>query len=508
MGTAAGFSASKGKAKATGSIGAPSSKAPSRKSKASWRKAIDLTDVDEHLESQRLQERLIGPSSTSNSAAGSLFTLDRTGDEQVAKQIQKREKAGKRPLKSLQILQERSAVPPVQARARAGLPASRSSTSSSAAEERLRRAGLTSKAAKDRLRRLAHKKVRDRDVWSGQTGAKKAGKRKASDEGPDDNEWIQVQHNKQQAAVKIPKTLSAHTLPSTGSAADRVSKNPTSHAIVSLSRTLPAVPLPHPGTSYNPDVETHEELLHRAFEVEKAKELDEEARRRFKKRWEELRQIERDDIIADEKEINKSWNGMKLDVSDDDDDDSGESKASADEGAVEASTTAVAAGTEAVEAKKDPKRKTQAKRSRALRAKEEARLALERKRTKHLAHLLTQAPSLRKQLDAMQRARLTASLSRRKAKEEHIAQHGLQGRRIGKSVVPANLEVNKSNVQLGEDLTENLRGLKTEGNLFRDRFQRMQARALVEPRAPVIAKKKLGKRGEKEYERHSYKQFV
>ena len=41
-------------------------------------------------------------------------------------------------------------------------------------------------------------------------------------------------------------------------------------------------------------------------------------------------------------------------------------------------------------------------------------------------------------------------------------------------------------VQLGEDLSETLRALKPEGNLFRDRFLSLQQRALVEPRVPVL----------------------
>ncbi len=75
---------------------------------------------------------------------------------------------------------------------------------------------------------------------------------------------------------------------------------------------------------------------------------------------------------------------------------------------------------------------------------------------------------------------------------------GLMGTRVGKHrVVEPEVDV-----QLGEDLTETLTGLKvrkcykgqglsnccaqTEGNLFRDRFLSMQDRALIEPRARVV----------------------
>ena len=85
---------------------------------------------------------------------------------------------------------------------------------------------------------------------------------------------------------------------------------------------------------------------------------------------------------------------------------------------------------------------------------------------------------------------------------EKLRKQGLAGQRLGKHKVPENELV----VQLGEDLSESLRGLKVswlffffvgwfdlfiyynkpEGNLFRDRFQSLQQRALIEPRALVL----------------------
>ncbi|CAD6958332.1 unnamed protein product, partial [Tilletia controversa] len=49
-----------------------------------------------------------------------------------------------------------------------------------------------------------------------------------------------------------------------------------------------------------------------------------------------------------------------------------------------------------------------------------------------------------------------------------------------------------------------------EGNLFRDRFQSFQARALAEPgtnRMPVYKQGKTGARHRKEYEIPSYRHF-
>jgi hypothetical protein len=88
---------------------------------------------------------------------------------------------------------------------------------------------------------------------------------------------------------------------------------------------------------------------------------------------------------------------------------------------------------------------------------------------------------------------------------EKLRKKGLAGQKLGKHKVPESELV----VQLGEDLSESLRVLKAcylcigcmlffllgtntsfffqpEGNLFRDRFQSLQQRALIEPRALVL----------------------
>ena len=88
---------------------------------------------------------------------------------------------------------------------------------------------------------------------------------------------------------------------------------------------------------------------------------------------------------------------------------------------------------------------------------------------------------------------------RKIALKDRLRRHGLAGQRLGKHKVPER----QIEVQLGEDLTENLRGLKVnriffplnntrwlfwqpEGNLFKDRFLSLQERALIEPRVPVL----------------------
>ena len=499
-------SSAKGKAKvsAAGSkVGAPSAKSGSRKSKASWRKAVDISEVEEKLEEKRTQERLLGSSAKGKDGNdGGFFTVDRTGDEAVAAKVRSN-RAGKRPLKSLEILQSKSAVAPFSGRSRSSA----------------KQAAQPSKAAKDKLRRLANKTVKgplggiveseqsrlqdvegvtetaDRDIWEQSTAAngkrKAKGKGKASGKEEEDHEsgeeWID---GSQRKPVKVPKTLAASSS-STSKATGEGSK-PTHHEIIQLSRTLRAVAIPHPGQSYNPDVVSHEMLIQQAYEIEKVKEMELEALRRYKKQWDDLRASERDAILKDK--ASKEYLGMQVDVQ-------GSDVEESDAGEDEEEDDAEAGG------KKDPKRKTKAQRGRAKRAKEEQRAAHERKMLKQLRHLMTQLPSIRKHLQAEEKERTEALAMKRKEAEEKFQKQGMQGQKIGRNFVPTDVELNADQIQLGEDLTENLRALKTEGNLFRDRYQRLQTRALAEPRVPVVAKRRLGQKGRKEYETHSYKRF-
>lgn len=73
-------------------------------------------------------------------------------------------------------------------------------------------------------------------------------------------------------------------------------------------------------------------------------------------------------------------------------------------------------------------------------------------------------------------------LEKQLAVAEKLRQSGLVGQRLGKH----RIRETEPDVQLGEELSETLRGMKVEGNLFRDRFFSLQQRALIEPRVPVL----------------------
>ncbi|KAK7683841.1 hypothetical protein QCA50_013217 [Cerrena zonata] len=148
-----------------------------------------------------------------------------------------------------------------------------------------------------------------------------------------------------------------------------------------------------------------------------------------------------------------------------------------------------------------PERKTKQERRKAEQRKAEKRVLLEKMAQKRMLSTVYAAKSLRKSAVKSRQEREQLVAQQRKLEEEERMKKGLAGQRLGKHVVPEG----QIDVQLGEELSESLRGLKTEGNLFRDRFLNMQHRALVEPRVPVLPRKRTRKI--KEYEKHAFKRF-
>jgi nucleolar protein 53 len=81
---------------------------------------------------------------------------------------------------------------------------------------------------------------------------------------------------------------------------------------------------------------------------------------------------------------------------------------------------------------------------------------LERTLRKRLHASVDTVKTLRKAADRTQTARIKAAAERRAKQEAHLAQNGLAGQKFGKHVV----REGELNVQLGEELSESLRGLQ------------------------------------------------
>lgn len=415
----------------------------SRKGKKAWRKNIDLSATEAALEDLREQERAEGVPAHKRSNA-ELFMEDRSGQETtLARQARE-----KRKLKSQEILAHRSAVPAMQQKARSSFQLPDDSTAAKAAA-----AGLPPKFKK-RLRMLAS---RPHEGVEGETERGRAGRLQSD----------AVLAEKHDLWGEAPKTRQNDWI--APAAKDPVHRpRSMQHEPYAAARSMPAVSVPHPGTSYNPDFDSHEALVQTAYEKAKAAELDEQQAQELHAKWKGVTQGV--PLPLD----------LPLDVPEEGGEDDEEVQ---DEGA----------------APKMPARKTAAQRRREARAKEQYTLAQQRRKERRIQGMISELPNQMKQAkrDAQTRAELVQQ--RRQQKEERLRSQGIAGTRIGKHAVPSQ----RVDVQTGDELSDSLRRLRPEGNLFWDRFQSLQARGLAEARKPVLPMRQ--RRKLKTYDRHSFK---
>lgn len=424
----------------------------SRKGKKAWRKNIDLQNVEAAMEDAREQERVTGTPAHKRSDA-ELFVEDRSGQETtLARQARE-----KRKLRSQEILSQRSAVPAMHQKARSSFQLDTKNPGGKAVA-----AGIPEKLKK-RLRILASRPHEGLQGESEQGSAGKfqsdaalASKHDLWSTSPSkvDNDWVMPAIKK---SVHRPTSMN--------------------HEPLAPAKMMPAVSAPHPGTSYNPDFDSHEELVQAAFEKAKAEEANDHEKETLNAHWKGVARGPTTSLPID----------MPIDVDDE--------VLPAHNGELEEGT---AEGDENAHTLKLPGRKTAAQRRREARSKEQHTLAVQRRKERQLRAMMSEMPGHVKNLKKLAQKRAELSEQRQKHKIEKLKQAGMAGKRISKYAVPEQ----RMDVQTGDELSESLRQLKPEGNLFWDRFQNMQARGLVEARKPVKPKRRLKT---KTYDRHTFK---
>lgn len=451
----------KGKAKASKleDIGAPAQLSQtSRKGKKAWRKNVDVRAEEQALEVQRAEERLTG-GQYSKKTDGALFTIDTTGDVEgklilACSQLTavRRRQRAKKPLRSLAVLNEKSAMPSLTARAVAAKKKPDVTAKEKARIHKIARRTVDDRTSAD-VRKTDLSELRD--AWSAEDDEEAAAL-------PEDGFGIE---GMVKPRVKVPQTIEEQRQQRLAIAAAQL-----------------AADLPVAGVSYNPAVEAHTKLIEAAAEEER-KRLAAEAREA-----ERLRLL--GEVVASRRAVDAELSethvdGMTVGRGDGVDSDEDEDDEDAEPALV----------------KKPTKRKTQAQRNKAKRAKEAAQAQKDEARRRKLERAIPGAKSLGKTVEARQKAIDEAKRLRKLAKEKRERAGYAGGEKVGKFRVPEQAVP----VQLGEDLAESLRQVKPEGNLFKDRFLALQRRALVEPRVPHLPKKRTLK--VKEYEKHAYKRF-
>ncbi|GBE83516.1 Ribosome biogenesis protein [Sparassis crispa] len=432
------LSQAKGQKVPGSSVGAPAQRnQSSRKGKRAWRKNVDLEEVEEGLEEARAEERVAG-GIVKDKTNDQLFLIDVKGDERVRKSLPRFSTSL---LTSAKILAQRSAFPAVFSRTTTTVAAGVKRKLTHEEKGRLLRMGK-------RVRRGPFNAMIDPTEFGSGSAMLEVSEAARKSGGYD----VWDEELAEGTKVKHPNT-----------------PHPRSHI------TLSAVPTPHEGTSYNPLVTSHQELLRTAHEIEERRLKDAEALEAAKAKV--LGGLV--EAGADAEDVAP---GMTVDE---------HAEEHSDQDGSEAEPRLPA---------KMPRRKTKQERRKAERRLAEQRALTEKAAKKRMLTSIDSAKALRKAMGRKLATRQRLREQRQAALREKLAK-GLGGQKLGKHKVPEG----NVDVQLGEDLTESLRALKPEGNLFRDRFLSMQHRALIEPRVPVLPKKRKIK--VKEYEKHAFKRF-
>ncbi|KAI9883144.1 MAG: hypothetical protein M1823_005092 [Watsoniomyces obsoletus] len=414
-------------------------KQPSRKGKRAWRKHVDLTTVEDGLETVR--DEIIKGGVIAEKTSTELFSLDTSGDKIIQRQYQKQHK----PLKADEILGQRSAVPAVDSHKRTS---SRTTDGVLEPKQKRLRSGGVSQKELERLKKyarggdIARAKTTEEhipaeaDLWANDETAK------------EEEAWRSSYPFLEPAKpIKEPSTLKREPI-----------------SLAASGKEIPAVKKPKPEISYNPQSTEY----FKAFIKKGDEEVQAELKRRREAEEEAERQI-RIDKAREEAETHEQmiegdesiWEGFESE---------------ADNQTVTVS-----------ELKKRPERKTKAQRNKIARRKEAEQKALMEAKMKKRAQEATQIDKIVRSLDRQRRESMKSSSTMTTKdpegdlssdEEEEVV---LRRKRIGKAPLPQqNLEF-----ILPSELKESLRQLKPQGNLLRDRFRSAILRGRLESRKPI-----------------------
>ncbi|KAJ3414070.1 hypothetical protein HDV05_007104 [Chytridiales sp. JEL 0842] len=415
----------------------------SRKGKKSWRKNVDITDVEQKLDSMRTEERLGGVLHAK--ANDQLFSIDKKGDTKV------RESLKHRKLRIDEILTPSSSItPPTRP--------NRISTIVKVATLPNGKVKVASKNNVQKIEQMAKRKAAQMESKESGAGPKASKKKKTVQghvdlwgEGPSEEPAEETEKLEFAVEITTVKPVKKPKLP------DQKAKH------------VEAVKITDAGASYRPTFEDHQAILQKALDLEEEK------------------------IARTEKLQAQMAYPPELDNLDDETFFQSDSE---DEEAEEQNTESI--DDDGSKKLKEPKRKTRAQRN-----KERARAAKEAEeaRRKEQEQVLKQIDVLPK-IETFVEQHISIIEDNTTKRSQLREAEALKG---PKQVGPHKFKEAPIEIKLTEELTETLRELKPEGNLFKDRFLSLQERSLIEPRVPVGKRQRYKKTIT---ERHDYKRFM
>ncbi|KAF1817479.1 P60-like protein, partial [Eremomyces bilateralis CBS 781.70] len=418
---------------------------PSRKGKKAWRKNVDVSDVQSGLDEIR-EEIIQGGTALASRDLADLFALDTKGDTHARLQYQ-RDHRLKKPLKSEEILAQRSAVPAVGSKKR---PA-QTTDGVLRTTKKQRGEGISYKEL-ERLRKIAYAGTQGPSHEIGKPDLhERASKNELSDL------WAAPAKEPATDAEKfdfLPKKKPTR-------APNTIKRAPL--ALSASGKPVRSVAKPDPGRSYNPLFDDWTNL----FDREGAKEVEKERQRLASEEREQERlarvaasaaEAERKEAEEDAYFTESEWEGFNSEHEE------GEAKT------VKAS-----------------KLKSQAERNKINRRKEAERKAVHEKKMKQKDEQLRRVKAFAQEVREKEKARQEKLRQKGEISDEDSAdEETLRRKSFGKSQIPDQpLEL-----VLADELQESLRLLKPEGNILKDRFRSMIVRGKIESRKRISQHKK------------------
>lgn len=441
----------------------------SRKNKKSWRKNVDMSEVEEYLEEKRFEERIGG--CIADRPDSELFVLDTTIPSPGIKKKNRKE------IKPLRCFANLSGLPgaadPVGQRDRVRTAEERMNPIVKAKLASLAKAGIVGQKARQaqRNRDMHHQRRKetelerttrrrtkfDFDLWGSEEPAVAAAVPGLA------KDWMEpdtVVHTATGLSSYKPKETSKRK-PTTGS-------------------LLPAVELPHPGASYNPSLADHNDLLWKATLVELEKEK-------------EVARIERATTLmfptaAEAPTMRTYIQEMSEGIVELEG--GGQEKLPTDN----EEASAQHEDSEPAEGRKLPKAKTRKQKRDKKKALFEKVKQDSKLKDKLKENDIFRLRSFKKEIRE-QEAKTAERLKKKeaKAREKQLAPIQLSNYKY---------EAPDIEVKLSDELTGNLRNLKPEGSLLEDRYKSLQRRNIIETRIKQKVVKRLKR---KRVEKRSYK---
>lgn len=416
----------------------------SRKLKSSWRKYVDLKDVENFLDEQREDERVTGKiEQTSNEE---LFLVDVKPDENLVRLSDKQRKK----LKAQEA-----------ARCFAALENTSKITDPIIKRNRV-------KTKEERKHPLVRQKEALRNIKKSKKSEpflendKKLDKKQKSNLKFDRDIWSEDKVPKDFQVEWYNKNLIEHNLKSLGTPLVR----PPGEVHVKRSK-LEAVQAPHPGISYNPTFDDHNELMSQVITkeeeiIKREQHIDRVVTKKFTKMSAaEVEKLRRMEMVQ----------GLPMDQSK-------ENQENAEETDDEYHTVNPPARNK----KKDRRQRRKQLEARQRRAMEENKQQ-ELKKIKDINKVPILKVEIKKQENQVQKKRKNHE---NRLKEKKLSAHRISRRRYKEPEITVNTL---------EDITGSMRSLKPEGNLLLERFKSLQKRNILpsgvlrKPRRKTMIKK-------------------